>query len=164
MFSTNKVKIIHASVDQVWNRINDFHRLDWAPTVIERVEKIGHLAGNAPGARRRLNGYLYENLLAIDEVKHQIKYSVDDGEFPITKQDIFNYVGIIKLNETKEGVTEMVWSSSWDSKNENAVEYYQDIYVALIGELDKSFHFIANKEFKIASVISMNSHINLINN
>tara|TARA_R110001583_G_scaffold63563_2_gene185963 strand:- start:29697 stop:30191 length:495 start_codon:yes stop_codon:yes gene_type:complete len=164
MFSTNQVKIIHASVDQVWNRINDFHRLDWAPTVIERVEKIGHLAGNARGARRRLNGYLYENLLAIDEVKHQIKYSVDDGEFPITKQDIFNYVGIIKLNETKEGVTEMVWSSSWDSKNENAVAYYQEIYVALMEELDKSFHFIANKEFKIASVISMNSHVNLINN
>ncbi|PKG38880.1 SRPBCC family protein [Psychromonas sp. Urea-02u-13] len=164
MFSTNQVKIIHASVDHVWNRIHDFHRLDWAPTVINHVEKIGNLAGNAPGARRRLNGSLYENLLAIDEVKHQVKYSIDDGEFPIIKRDISNYVGTIKLNETKEGITEMVWSSSWDSKNKNAVEYYQDIHATLMGELDKSFHFLANKEPKIASVISMNSHVDQINN
>ena len=163
MFSTNQVKIIHASVDHVWNRIHDFHRLDWAPTVIERVDKIGHLVGNAPGARRRLNGSIYENLLAIDEVKHQVKYSVDDGQFPITKQDVSNYVGTIKLNETKTGITEMVWSSSWDSKNEIAVEYYQDIYIALMGELDKSFHFISNIEPKIASVISMNSHVDQFN-
>ena len=163
MFSTNQVKIIHASVDHVWNRINDFHRLDWAPTVINRVDKIGHLAGNAPGARRRLNGSLYENLLAIDEVKHLVKYSVDDGKSPITKQDISNYVGTIKLNETKDGMTEMVWSSSWDSKSENTVEYYQDIYVTLMGELDKSFHFISNIESKIGSVISMNSHVEPFN-
>tara|TARA_R110001583_G_scaffold22377_1_gene83940 strand:+ start:235 stop:735 length:501 start_codon:yes stop_codon:yes gene_type:complete len=159
MFSTNQVKIIHASVDHVWNRIYDFHRLDWAPSVIQRVDKIGHLAGNAPGARRRLNGAFYENLLAIDEVKHKVKYSVDDGKFPITKQDISNYVGTITLNETNEGITEMVWSSSWESKNENAVEYYQNIYVALMEELDKSFHFISGKVPEIASVISMNSHV-----
>ena len=122
-----------------------------------------HLAGNAPGARRRLNGSLYENLLTIDEVKHQVKYSVDDGKFPIRKQDVSNFVGTIKLNETKEGITEMVWSSSWNSKNKNAIEYYQDIYVALMGELDNSFHFISNNEPKITSVISMNSHVEQIN-
>jgi len=140
MFSTNQVKVIHAPVDQVWNRIHDFHSLDWAPNVIERVDKVGHLAGNTPGAKRLLNGAFEETLLSVDEVKHQFKYSVDDGPSPISKDDVANYVGVVQLNETNDGQTEMVWTSSWDSKNEDAVEFCHGIYVALMGELDKSFH------------------------
>ncbi|MCP5079032.1 MAG: SRPBCC family protein [Psychromonas sp.] len=140
MFSAKQAKVIHESVDHVWNRIHDFHRLDWAPNVIERVDKVGHLAGNAAGARRLLNGTFSEMLLSVDEAKHQYRYSIDDGPSPISKDDVSNYVGVVQLNETSDGQTEMVWSSSWDSNSEDAVEFCNRIYIALMAELDKSFH------------------------
>ena len=140
MHSTNQAKVIHASVDQVWDRIHDFHRLDWAPSVIEQVDKVGHLAGNAPGAKRLLNGAFAETLISLDEINHEFKYSLDDGPSPISKQDVSNYVGTVKLNERPDGQTDMVWTSTWDAKNEDAVEFCHGIYVALMGDLDKSFH------------------------
>lgn len=140
MYSTNQAMVIHASVAQVWNRIHDFHRLDWAPSVIEKVDKIGHLAGNAPGAKRLLNGLFAETLLSLDEKNHHFEYSVDDGPSPISKNEVSNYVGSVKLMATRDGQTEMLWTSTWESKNEDAVVFCHDIYVALMGDLDKSFH------------------------
>ena len=140
MHSTNQARVIHASVEQVWDRIHDFHRLDWAPNVIEKVDKIGDLAGNTPGARRLLNGAFAETLLVLDEVNHQFKYSLDEGPSPISSNEVSNYIGTVKLTETEDGQTEIVWTSSWESKNADAVEFCQGIYVALMGDLDKSFH------------------------
>lgn len=73
-----------------------------------------------------------------DGEKHVIRYSIDDGTSPISKGEVSNYVGTVKLNSNEEG-TLVEWDSSWDSKEEDAVEFCHNIYVALLNELSDSF-------------------------
>jgi hypothetical protein len=51
-----------------------------------------------------------------------------------------NYIGTVQLNETSDGNTEIVWTLSWEAKSDDAVEFCHGIYVALMGNLDSSFH------------------------
>jgi hypothetical protein len=140
MPSTNQSKDIDAPISEVWANFNNFHNLSWAPNVITQVEKIGSIDGGAVGAKRILNNVFHETLVEIDQEKHMLKYSIDDGPSPVSKEEVSNYYGVVKLSPIDEGDrTHVEWSSSWESNVDDAVEFCHGIYVALLNELAEIF-------------------------
>ncbi len=140
MPSTDQSIKINAPIGDVWNRVKDFHDFSWAPNVITSVEKVGSAEGTSVGAKRILNGVFHETLIEIDDARYLLRYSIDDGPSPVSKDDVSNYVGSVKLGADDAGGTLVEWTSSWDSKQEDAVEFCHGIYVALLSELEKSFN------------------------
>lgn len=140
MPSTNQSIIINAPISEVWNRFSNFHDLSWAPNVISAVDKVGALDGNTVGAKRILNQAFHETLVEINNDEYFLKYSIDDGPSPVSKDEVENYIGVIKLSPVEEGNATLVeWNSSWESRVEDAAEFCHGIYVAFLGELEKSF-------------------------
>ena len=140
MPTTNQSIDIDAPIQEVWSRFNNFHDLSWAPNVITHVEKTGDIDGREIGAKRILNNVFYETLVEINNHEYMLKYSIDDGPSPVSKEEVSNYYGVIKLSpSTENSKTHVEWSSSWVSKEEDAVEFCHGIYVALLNELAESF-------------------------
>jgi len=136
---TNQSRVVSAPIDEVWARFSDFHDLSWASSVISKVEKVGDIGGGEVGAKRFVNDAFRETLLEIDNDKKTLKYSVDDGPSPLSKDEVSNYQGVVRLSSDAEsGGTLVEWSSSWESDSEEAVEFCHDIYVALLDALAKS--------------------------
>jgi len=85
-------------------------------------------------------GVFHETLVDIIEDEYLMKYSIDDGPSPVSKSEVSDYFGVIKLSPATESNGTLVeWSSSWKSDVEDAVEFCHGIYVALLGELAESF-------------------------
>lgn len=140
MPSTDQSITVDAPIADVWSRFADFHDLSWAPNVITDVEKVGGVDGGTPGAKRILNNAFHETLLEIDHDGHSLKYSIDDGPSPVSKDEVSSYIGAVRLSPSAEGDGTLVeWTSSWESGVDDAVEFCHGIYVALLGELAKSF-------------------------
>ena len=92
------------------------------------------------GAKRILNDAFHETLVEIDNDKYMLKYSIDDGPSPVSKEEVSNYYGIVKLSSATGGNgTHVEWSSSWESNVEDAGEFCHGIYVAVLNELAESF-------------------------
>ena len=141
MPSTNQSKVINAPIADVWNRVSDFHDFSWAPNVITNVEKVGAIDGRSIGAKRILNNVFHKTLIEMNNDEYLLRYSIDDGPSPVSKDEVENYIGVIKLSPSKEGNGTLVeWTSSWESKVDDAVAFCHGIYVALLDELEKSFN------------------------
>ena len=141
MPTTNQSTVVDAAIADVWSRFTDFHDLSWAPNVITSVEKVGSIEGSSPGAKRILNNAFHETLIEVNNDQYSLKYTIDDGPSPVSKDEVDNYVGAVKLSPSKEGNGTLVeWNSSWESKSDDAVEFCHGIYVALLGDLAKSFN------------------------
>ena len=126
---------INASVEQVWQEIRDFHNVNWAKGVLNECKPVGEKKGTEAGAKRILNGAIHETLIEVDEDNNIIRYSIDDGPSPISKEDISNYVGTIKLTESGDETT-VNWSSKWDGGSDTACsEFCGPIYIALLEKL-----------------------------
>ena len=139
--STNQFKDIHAPISAVWSKLNDFHALTWAPNVINSLKKVGDVAGKAVGAKRLLNNAISETLLTLDEQNFLLEYAIDDGPSPISKTDVSEYVGVVKLTRiTGTNNTHVEWSSTWHADDDAAVEFCHGIYVALLNSLAESFY------------------------
>ena len=137
---TNQSIVVNASADDVWARFSDFHDFSWAPNVIANVEKVGDVDGGRVGAKRLLNGVFHETLVEIDDDAFYLSYSIDDGPSPVSRDEVSNYIGVVKLSSAAGGGKTLVeWTSSWDSDTEDAVEFCHGIYVALLNELVGSF-------------------------
>ncbi len=140
MLTTNQSIVVDAPIADVWSRFSDFHDFSWAPNVMTQVDKVGSIDGGSPGAKRILNNAFHETLIEINNDEYSLKYSIDDGPSPVSKEEVDNYVGVVRLSPAEDGSGTLVeWSSSWDSKVDDAVEFCHGIYVALLGELAKSF-------------------------
>jgi len=140
MPTTYQSVVIDAPIAAVWSRFTNFHDFSWATNVITDVEKVGDIDGGAVGAKRILNHAFHETLVAIDHDTHTLKYSIDDGPSPVSPDEVSDYYGVVKLSPATEGGGTLVeWSSSWESKKEDAVEFCHGIYVAILGELEASF-------------------------
>ena len=140
MPETNQSIDINAPISDIWNKLNDFHHFSWAPNVITKIEKVGPADGNQIGARRVLNDLFHETLIELDNNNYFMKYSIDDGPSPISKNDVSNYFGMIKLSTTDDPThTYVSWSSSWESNSDEAVGFCHNIYVALLNDLADSF-------------------------
>lgn len=137
---TNQSIAIDAPIGDVWSRVRNFHDFSWAPNVINDVEKVGDIDGHSVGAKRILNKAFHETLIEMDEGKYLLRYSIDDGPSPVSKSEVSNYIGTLKLSADNKGNgTRVEWGSSWESDSEDAVEFCHGIYVALLDELAKSF-------------------------
>jgi len=136
-------KTINAPIGAVWEKLNDFHDLSWAIKILPSCEKIGDMSGTQVGAKRILNGAFHETLTEVDPANHLLKYSIDDGPSPVSKEEVSNYIGIINLSTSVDGGTLVEWSSSWDANSEEAVEFCHGIYVALLNELAEVFNYDA---------------------
>lgn len=140
MPSTEQSIVVDAPIAEVWNRFSNFHDLSWAPNVISGVDKVGDVDGNKVGAKRILNGAFHETLIEINNDEYYLKYSIDDGPSPVSKDEVANYVGVVRLSPVSNGKGTLVeWVSSWESKLDDAVAFCHGIYVALLGELGNSF-------------------------
>ena len=140
MPETNQFIDINAPIADVWVKLNNFHDFSWAPNVITNVDKVGDIDGSQVGAKRVLNNAFYETLVEIDSNNYSLKYSIDDGPSPVSKNDVSNYFGAINLTTSEDNdLTHVSWTSSWESNSEDAVEFCHGIYVALLNELAASF-------------------------
>lgn len=141
MPTTNQSIVIDAPIANVWSKFSNFHDLSWAPNVVTNVEKVGSIDGGSVGSKRILNNAFHETLTEMNNDEYLLKYSIDDGPSPVSRDEVANYIGVIKLSPSKEGSGTLVeWTSSWESKVDDAVEFCHGIYVALLGELKKSFN------------------------
>ena len=140
MPTTYQSIIVKAPIEKVWNTIKDFHDFSWAPDVIEKCEAVGDTPGTKVGAKRILNGVFHETQIEWDAEAHRIRYSIDDGPTPVSKNDVSDYIGHLHLLPvTASDPTFVEWSSSWESPSEDAVEFCHNIYVALLSSLAKQF-------------------------
>lgn len=140
MPSTYQSTVINTSINNIWDKLKDFHELSWAAKVLPAVEKIGDKNGDEIGAKRLLNDAFHETLTRVDPASYLIEYSIDDGPSPVSKEEVSNYRGLIQLSPAKDADgTLVVWTSSWESNSEDAVDFCHGIYIALLNELAKSF-------------------------
>jgi hypothetical protein len=136
---TNQSKVINASIDAVWEKFSNFHDLSWASGVVPSCENTGDINGTKVGAKRLLNGVFHETLTELNADTYSLKYSIDDGPSPVSKQEVSNYIGSIQLRAAEGGGTLVEWDSSWQSNSEDAVDFCHGIYVALLNELETTF-------------------------
>jgi hypothetical protein len=140
MGKTYQSAVINAPVNQVWKKIRNFHDLSWGAAVVEKCEAVGEKPGDQIGARRILNGVFHETLVAFSELDKSFKYSIDDGPAPVSKNDVKEYIGAVRLISITDNDTCLIkWSSSWEAPNDDACDFCRNIYVALINELKKAF-------------------------
>ena len=140
MPSTHQSIDVDAAIADVWPMFSNFHDMSWAPNVITNMEKVGEIDGSQVGAKRILNNAFHETLVEIDHQRYSLKYSIDDGPSPVSKDEVSNYFGAVKLSPAAQGGgTHVEWSSSWDSNSEDAVEFCHGIYVALLDSLKASW-------------------------
>ena len=140
MPSTYQSIVVNASIENTWDKLSNFHELPWASKVLPIIEKIGDKNGDEVGAKRVLNDAFHETLTRVDLENYLLEYSIDDGPSPVSKDEVSNYRGLIKLSPAQDSDgTLVVWTSSWESKVDDAVEFCRGIYVALLGELERSF-------------------------
>ena len=140
MGKTYQSTVIDASADEVWRTIRDFHDVSWAPNVVQSVEKVGDRSGDEIGAVRILNGVFAETLKELDDDGRTFSYSIDDGPSPVSKDDVRDYVGQVRVSQAagESGGTLVEWSSSWELNDEPAYEFCHNIYVALLADMKAS--------------------------
>jgi hypothetical protein len=140
MPSTYQSIVINASIRDIWDKLSNFHELSWASKVLPGIEKIGDKNGDEIGAKRVLNDAFHETLTRVDLENYLLEYSIDDGPSPVSKEEVSNYRGLIQLSPAQDADgTLVVWTSSWESNSEDAVDFCHGIYIALLNELAKSF-------------------------
>lgn len=133
MPSTYQSIVINAPVDQVWNKVKNFHDFSWASEVITSCEAVGTKSPAEVGAQRLLNGVFHETLRLLDDQQHLLEYSIDDGPSPVSPAEVQNYVGSLRLRPvTLSDSTFVEWSAQWQSEQQEAVEFCHGIYVALL--------------------------------
>ena len=127
--------LIDAPIEKVWEEIRDFHNLTWAKGVVETLDKVGNKNGLEVGAKRVLNGAFHETLTELRSGDFYFKYSIDDGPGAVAKDAVRNYFGEVKLHRvTDTNQTFFLWTSSFESKDEKAVEdLCNPIYQAILG-------------------------------
>lgn len=133
--------VIDAPVNEVWQRVRDFHDLSWAAGVITKVDRIGDAGGTEPGAKRILNDVFHETLMSLDDDTRSFSYTIDDGPGPVAKEAVRSYVGSVQvLPVTDRDASFVEWQSNYETDDDGAVgEFCNPIYQALLGALKQSF-------------------------
>ena len=133
--------IIHAPIDKVWAKINNFHDMNWAKPVVTSCQIVGNVASANPGAKRILNEAFHETLTAMDTDKHRFTYTIDQGPPPLSSDNISSYIGTVTLQPiTANNHTFIGWQSDFQAKDDAAVgDFCNPLYTALLAALRESF-------------------------
>ena len=137
MGQTHQSTTIAVPPEEVWDAIRNFHDMSWSPNVITSLEVVGDVGGDREGASRILNGAFHETLIEVNDAERLVRYSIDDGPSPVSKEEVSNYVGELRLSPEGDG-TFVEWSSSWERNDEAAYEFCHGIYVALLADMKAS--------------------------
>ena len=131
--------VVDAPMDKVWSVLRNFHDMSWATGSIETCEPVGAISGSQVGAKRVLNGVFQETLVGIDDHARSITYQITNGPPPLTREEVSEYFGVVRLHPVTVGEGTFVeWSSTWIG-NESAVGGFCDpIYRALLTALKQS--------------------------
>jgi|TARA_B100001971_G_C17736929_1_gene308766 hypothetical protein len=140
MGKTYQTTAINAPLEKVWATIRNFHDMSWASNVIEECTAVGDKAGDEIGAQRLLNNAFHETLLELNDPDHTIRYRIDDGPSPVSKDEVSDYIGVLRLLPATDGDGTIVeWSSSWEGKDAEVEDFCHNIYVLLLADLKESF-------------------------
>jgi len=132
--------VLDVPIDQVWERVSDFHDITWAVTIVTSCESEGDQGTREVGAKRVINGVIKETLKTMDPDDHRLSYCIEDAPSPISKDDVSNYLGTIRLLPVTIGNRTFVeWYSEWESPTDDAVEFCKGAYDGLLKDLAKSF-------------------------
>lgn len=133
--------VVDAPIDEVWDAIRDFHKLDWGQPFITSVTAVGDVPGDQIGAKRVLNGAFEETLRELDDHKRRLTYSIDDGPEPVSESSVSNYIGAIELLPvTADNTTFVQWTSAYESDDPQLVaDFCNSIYAALLACLRDHF-------------------------
>lgn len=138
MGQTHQSITINAPAERVWRTIRNFHDMSWAPNVITQMEAIGDIPGDKVGAMRLLNGVFHETLLEFDEARRTLAYRIDDGPSPVSRNEVKNYVGRVRVQPTATNGALVEWSSTWEQNDQPAYDFCHGIYLALLADMKKS--------------------------
>ncbi|MDH3458293.1 MAG: SRPBCC family protein [Gemmatimonadota bacterium] len=131
--------VINAAADCVWEAGRNFHDLGWASRVITQVEPVGDVPGDHVGAKRVLNGSFHETLLDVNDEERTFTYAITDGPAPVSKAEVSNYVGRVRIRPITQGSGTFVeWSSTWQRNDQAAHDFCHTIYCALLDEMKQS--------------------------
>ena len=140
MGETYQSTVIEAPAERVWAVLRDFHDMSWAPNVVESCEPVGDADGDQVGARRVLNGAFRETLREHSDGDRMLRYSIDDGPSPVSKDDVSDYMGTVRVRSVTDTDRSFVeWSSRWQGSEEEAREFCHGIYTALLQQLKRHF-------------------------
>ena len=141
MVSIVESAVIDAPVDDVWRVLRDFNsHFAWHPAIAaSHIE--GGLPADAVGAIRcftlKDGGMLREQLLVLDDRRHELTYCLVEGPLPL-----FDYVATIRLKPVTDGSgTFWQWRSTFHPPREREAEM-----VALVGDgiYRAGFHGLAD--------------------
>ena len=139
MGSTFQEIEINAPVDTVWQAIRSFHDMGWAPNVVTSLDVVGDKSSDEPGAGRVLNGVFHETLRTVDNDARTFTYSIDDGPSPLSKDEMSNYIGCVKVAPAESGNGSRVeWTSSWEQNDGPIHDFCHAIYTALLNDMKVS--------------------------
>jgi len=77
----------------------------------------------------------------VDSKNYSIRYSIDDGPGPVSKDAVSNYVGKVSLYPvTDSGKTFIEWISTYESDSDSAVgDFCNPIYAGILSSLKSKF-------------------------
>jgi mxaD protein len=137
---------INAPADQVWATVKNFDSLDkWHPAV--ESDRIVSGKNNEVGAERLLTlkggGTIREKLLAIDDKRHSMRYTILEGVLPVS-----DYTSTITVAAAGKDRSNVTWSGSFkrkdtsdkpaaDANDEAATKTMSGVYQAGLDNLKK---------------------------
>jgi carbon monoxide dehydrogenase subunit G len=133
--------VVAAPLDRVWQALRDFHDVSWAKGVVEQVEIKGDKGPSEVGSQRVLNGAFVETLIELDDAAHRLRYTMDDGPGPLSKDVVDRYIGTVQLRPVTAGDQTFVeWVSDYESCDDAAVHSFcNPVYGALLQALVRHF-------------------------
>ena len=134
MGKTHQSTTINRSPANVWATVRNFHETSWCPNVVTSNEAVGDKRGDEVGAKRILNGAIHETVHEFDDAGMRVRYSIDDGPSPISKDEVSNYYGVLKVSMSGDGSL-VEWSSSWEGNDEAAHDFCHPIYLAFLADM-----------------------------
>ena len=137
---------INAPADRVWATVKNFDSLDkWHPAL--ESDKIVSGKNNEVGAERLLTlkggGTIREKLLAIDDKRYSMRYSILEGVLPVS--DYTSTITVVPAGKDRSTVT---WTGSFkrkdtsdkpaaDANDETATKTMSGVYEAGLDNLKK---------------------------
>jgi hypothetical protein len=133
--------VINAPANNVWEVLKKFHDISWGKNVVTKLDIIGDKKEGEIGAKRILNDAFHETLVSVDDQSMNFKYSIDDGPGPVSRENVTNYIGDVRVfSVSADNSSFVIWSSKWSSANDESVaDLCNPIYHALLQELKGHF-------------------------
>lgn len=121
-------KVIHAPIDQVWEKVRDFNGLpQWHPLIADSELEDGKKSDQTGAVRsfHLTNGdHIREQLVMMCDMEKNLSYTMLESPLPFT-----NYLASIKLyKNTEDNSTFAIWEASFDVPAEQ-----EDEMTAMVG-------------------------------